>query len=111
MDLDLYQQLATGTAQYPGEKTAAGLSYVALGLNGEAGEVAEQVKKMLRDDDGHLSNERREKIIKELGDTLWYASQVAREIGVSLSEVGNTNLSKLLDRYERDQISGEGDDR
>lgn len=110
MEFDVYQALASDTAVYPGQGTFMGLAYAALGLNGEAGETAEQIKKTWRDN-GVVDDERRAKIIKELGDTLWYAAQIATEINVDLSEVVETNLEKLRDRRARNVISGEGDDR
>jgi len=110
MTFDDYQMQATTTARYPGQGEFTGLAYVALGLNGEAGETAEKVKKMWRDN-GEMTEETRAGIIKELGDTLWYAAQIATEIDVDLSEVAQTNLDKLADRRERNAIHGSGDDR
>jgi NTP pyrophosphatase (non-canonical NTP hydrolase) len=106
-----FQVESQKTAVYPGQNSPYGLVYAALGLNGEAGEVAEQAKKMLRDDFGNLTPDRVEKIRKELGDLLWYAAQVATEAGLDLDDVALTNIRKLKDRQERGVLHGSGDDR
>jgi NTP pyrophosphatase (non-canonical NTP hydrolase) len=82
-----------------------------FGITGEGGELAELVKKMIRDDEGVLTDERRDKGIKELGDLLWYAAKAARDLGVPLSEVAQINLDKLRDRQARGVLRGSGDDR
>lgn len=107
MEFNKYQEVAKTTAVYKDPKVI----YCALGLCGEAGEVAENVKKMLRDDNGVLSSTRRDNIIKELGDVLWYLSNLAADIGVDLDTVAQTNLNKLLDRKARGVIHGSGDNR
>ena len=109
MDLADYQQRSRATAVYPG--AGENLLYPTLGLCGEAGEVAEKVKKMLRDDDGVLTAERREALAKELGDVLWYVAQVATEAELDLQEVADANLRKLLSRQERGVLQGSGDER
>lgn len=125
--LDHYQQIATKSAIYPGQGTALGLAYVALKLNGEAGEFAEHVGKAMRDDgfaqapkmpgfaaikaSENLNPERRALIIKEIGDCLWYLSAACNELGITLSEAAAENLRKLCDRTERDALRGSGDDR
>lgn len=108
MELSEYQRLSRRTAQYPRE---AWLAYPALGLAGEAGEVAEHAKKAIRDDGGQVSEERREKLAKELGDVLWYVAQLASELGLELEDVARANLEKLLSRQQRGVLSGSGDDR
>lgn len=108
LDLNSYQVRSRQTAVYPAE---TGLLYTALGLCGEAGEVAEKVKKMLRDDGGHLSDDRRAAIAAELGDVLWYAANLAAELGLTLEDVARRNLDKLADRQARDRLHGSGDDR
>ncbi len=104
-----YQSQAKLTAKYP----VVGKSFVypALGLMGEAGEVAEKVKKIFRDDNQVLTEERKQMLKKELGDVLWYVSQLATELGLDLEEVAKFNLEKLKSRWERDKISGDGDER
>lgn len=109
MDLNEYQTLARGTAVYP--NIGDNFSYPTLGLCGEAGEVAEKCKKIIRDQDGNWNIENRNAIIKELGDVLWYLSQVAAEFNVELNEVADKNLAKLYDRKERGKLQGSGDDR
>jgi NTP pyrophosphatase (non-canonical NTP hydrolase) len=109
MELSDYQERSRATAVYPG--AGANLLYPTLGLCGEAGEVAEKIKKMVRDDAGVLSPERREALAKELGDVLWYVAQLATEAGLDLDAVAAGNLDKLLSRRERDVLRGSGDDR
>ena len=73
--------------------------------------MAEKVKKLLRDDDGVLSDERREALAGELGDVLWYVAQIATEAGLDLEEIAQGNLDKLLSRQRRGVLSGSGDSR
>jgi NTP pyrophosphatase (non-canonical NTP hydrolase) len=87
------------------------LMYAALGLAGEAGEVANKVKKVYRDDGNIITPERRRQIIKELGGALWYLAEVATVIGVTLSEVAAENMSLLEERSRRGTLGGDGDDR
>lgn len=125
---DRYQEIATKSAIYPGQGTPLGLAYVALKLNGEAGEFSEHIGKAMRDDgygqpetvcqdfgmqqQAHvLTVNRRELLIKEIGDVLWYLSAACNELGISLSEAAVTNLRKLADRSERDVLRGSGDER
>jgi NTP pyrophosphatase (non-canonical NTP hydrolase) len=103
-----YQRLSRRTAKYPRE---AWLWYPALGLAGEAGEVAEHAKKAIRDDSGEVGQERRAAIAKELGDVLWYLAQLATELDLDLDEVARGNLDKLLSRQRRGVLSGSGDER
>ncbi len=109
MDLRDYQRESRATAVYPG--AGDNLTYPALGLCGEAGEVAEKVKKLLRDDAGVLTDERREALAGELGDVLWYLAQVATEARLDLAEVAAANLAKLRSRQERQVLRGSGDSR
>jgi NTP pyrophosphatase (non-canonical NTP hydrolase) len=108
VDLADYQRLSRSTAEYPRE---AWLAYPALGLAGEAGEVAEHAKKAIRDDGGEVSDERRAAMAAELGDVLWYVAQLASELGLDLDAVAQANLDKLLSRQRRGVLSGSGDDR
>jgi NTP pyrophosphatase (non-canonical NTP hydrolase) len=108
MELSEYQQLSRRTAEYPRE---AWLAYPALGLAGEAGEVAEHAKKAIRDDGGSVSDERRAAMAKELGDVLWYVAQLASELGLALEDVARENLQKLSSRQRRGVLSGSGDER
>jgi NTP pyrophosphatase (non-canonical NTP hydrolase) len=110
MNFETYQADVHDLAIYP-RGNGCGLLYVTLGLNGEAGEVAENVKKMLRDDGGNLTDERHEALVNELGDVLWYVSELSTVLGVNLAEVATKNITKLRDRRERNVIRGEGDTR
>jgi NTP pyrophosphatase (non-canonical NTP hydrolase) len=108
MEISEYQRLSRRTAEYPRE---AWLAYPALGLAGEAGEVAEHAKKAIRDDAGVLNDERRAAMAKELGDVLWYVAQLASELDLDLNAIAEANLQKLLSRQRRGVLSGSGDDR
>lgn len=110
MSLDEYQAAAQETAVYPG-KGSGNLSYPILGLNGEAGEVAEKYKKIIRDCNGVLTDENKAAIIKELGDSLWYIQEIAFELGSTLEDVARTNIQKLSKRKAMGALSGSGDDR
>ncbi len=110
MEINEYQNAARNTAIYPGRGTINGLIYAALGL-GEAGEVQNKVKKILRDDGGILTAEKRDAIIKELGGNLWYIAMCADELGYSLEEVAQLNMDELSSRKERGVIQGSGDNR
>jgi NTP pyrophosphatase (non-canonical NTP hydrolase) len=109
MDFSEYQRLSRRTATYP--HAGDDMTYPALGLCGEAGEVAEKIKKTIRDDDGVLSEERRDALARELGDVLWYTAQLATEAGLELEQIAQDNLDKLLSRQERGVLRGSGDDR
>jgi NTP pyrophosphatase (non-canonical NTP hydrolase) len=73
--------------------------------------VAEHAKKAIRDDGGQVTDERRAAMSKELGDVLWYVSQIASELGLDLDEIASANLEKLLSRQRRGVLSGSGDER
>ncbi len=85
--------------------------YPTLGLSGETGEIAEKVKKIIRDDQGVITDEKRDQIAKEAGDVLWYLSQLATEIDYSLEDIAQMNLDKLASRAARGVLSGSGDNR
>jgi NTP pyrophosphatase (non-canonical NTP hydrolase) len=111
MDLNEYQISANSTAIYPGRKSFKGLIYCTLGITGESGEFAEKIKKVLRDDNGTMSEEKKKEITKELGDVLWYVSQCCSELGITLEEVAINNLEKLFSRKNRNVLKGNGDNR
>jgi NTP pyrophosphatase (non-canonical NTP hydrolase) len=111
LTFDEYQAETKSTAIYPGQGATAGLSYAALGACGEAGEFAEHVKKIMRDDNFCLTPERRTLMIKEIGDELWYIAAKCNELEVSLGDVAEQNLAKLRDRAQRGTIQGSGDTR
>jgi len=109
MNFREYQKKASKTAIYP--DVGKNFIYPTLGLAGEAGEIAEKVKKILRDEGGELTLEKKEELKKELGDILWYVAQLSTELGLDLSEVVATNLEKLASRQKRGKLSGSGDER
>ena len=104
-----YQKLSRRTAKYP--DAGKNFLYPTLGLSGEAGEVANKIKKILRDKGGAVDEEMRKALEGELGDVLWYVSQIATELGLSLEEIAAGNIEKLYSRLERDALSGSGDER
>lgn len=109
--LESYQKAATEFAIYPGKGTFAGIVYTALKMNGEAGEIAEKIGKVMRDDASILSREKRAALLLELGDVLWYIAAMSNELGYSLAEVANVNIQKLASRSARGKLSGSGDNR
>jgi NTP pyrophosphatase (non-canonical NTP hydrolase) len=109
MTFEEYQKKSRETAMYP--EVGNNFIYPTLGLAGESGEVAEKIKKVLRDDSGVVSPEKKEELKKELGDVLWYLAQISTEIGLSLEEVATFNIEKLQSRKQRNMISGSGDNR
>ena len=82
-----------------------------MGLSGEAGEVAEKIKKVLRDKGGQIDEDTKQTLSKELGDVLWYVAQLASELGLDLDQIAADNIEKLQSRLERDKIHGDGDER
>jgi len=109
MDFNEYQKKSRKTAIYP--KIGKNFIYPTLGLAGEAGEVAEKIKKILRDHNGKMNVGHKQEINKELGDVLWYVSQIASELNLNLSQVAENNLEKLFSRYKRNKLKGSGDNR
>lgn len=103
-----YQAHAKSTAIYPKE---IGLFYAALGLTGEAGEVADVIKKLYRDDNGSLTPERKQTLMKEIGDVLWYTATLATELGLDLETIAQANVGKLASRKQRNALNGDGNDR
>ncbi len=114
MDFNEYQRAARDTDLYviDDEHNAPAreqILYMALGVAGEAGEIADSVKKWIRGD--FDSQELRKRILKEVGDELWYLSRLCAKLGVPLNYVASQNIEKLHDRLERDVLRGDGDDR
>lgn len=108
IDFKTYQSKAKETSQ----NTIIGnnsLMYPILGLIGETGEIAEKIKKIYRDKDGLFSNEDFELLKKEIGDVLWYISELATQFNFSLSEIAEINIEKLQSRKARNVINGDGD--
>ena len=109
MDFDNYQIEARRTAIYPDKDK--NFVYPTLGLVGESGEVAEKIKKIIRDKNSVIDYESKLALKKELGDVLWYLSNLCNELEFSLNDVAKENLKKLNLRLSRGKISGSGDDR
>jgi len=109
MNFNDYQKAAIRTGRpidAPNE-----LFHLGLGLVGEAGEIAEKLKKLVRDLDSDESKLDKADLIKELGDVLWYIAALANYLGIALDEVAVKNIAKLADRQARNQIKGSGDNR
>ena len=114
MTFEEYQAKAVTTDVFGGKAqpiTSLAFLEKLLGLVGEAGEVADKFKKIYRDDNGVLLEEKREMIEKELGDVLWYLAQLATELNIKLSEVAEANIEKLASRMDRGVLQGSGDNR
>ena len=103
MGLNDYQKAASKTAIYKAEHSVL---YPALGLAGEAGEVANKVKKMLRDGDFD-----RQAIAAEIGDVLWYIAALSRDLNIEMQDLAMKNLEKLYGRKARGTLKGSGDTR
>jgi NTP pyrophosphatase (non-canonical NTP hydrolase) len=109
MTLDEYQTKALRTAA---DKTKHNeLFHLVLGLVGEAGEIAEKLKKVVRDHNSDIAHLDKADITKELGDVLWYVAVLADHFEISLKDVGITNITKLADRQARGALAGSGDNR
>ena len=108
-DFQSYQQESRKT--WGEVSTDSPIVYPTLGLANEAGEVAGKIKKIFRDKGGKISEEDREALKYELGDVLWYLTQICTELDLTLQEVAAANLEKLFSRLERGQIHGDGDTR
>ena len=108
MDFNKYQNQSRKTAIYP---KSAKVIYPTLGLCGEAGEVAEKVKKTIRDNKGKFTSEKLNEIADELGDVLWYISNLSSDLGFKLDFVAERNIKKLKSRQIRNKLRGNGDNR
>ena len=108
LTFDAYQEMASDTAVYPERHKVV---YPIIGLVGEAGELANKIKKVLRDKDGVIDDDARQALVAELGDVLWYLSAVATDLGVHLRHVADANLAKLAERKARGTLQGSGDNR
>lgn len=109
MEFKEYQEKAWSTAIYPNKTN--NIYYPTLGLAGETGEVCEKIKKIMRDDNGVVSPEKKELLKKELGDIMWYIAALSTELGIEMDDVAKTNIDKLFSRKERDKLHGSGDNR
>ena len=113
MNFNDYQKKAITTDTFGGNGDVSDPAFITkvLGLVGEAGEVAEKFKKVLRDKGGVLSEPDKAEVIKELGDVLWYMSSITHYLGVPLQDVAEGNLEKVLSRKSRGATHGSGDNR
>jgi len=109
MDFNDYQKKSKKTAIYP--KGIDEWAYLALALCGEVGEAANKFKKIYRDDNGKVTKEKKEQILDELGDMLWYIAQIATHMRTPLEDVATRNIDKLYSRLKRGTIHGSGDNR
>lgn len=108
MELNEYQKAALSTAIYPNDYN---ISYLALAICGEAGELADKVKKVIRDKNGQFYIADLSAIALELGDILWYVANLAKVLGYDLSDIAQMNIEKINGRVERGTIHGTGDNR
>ncbi len=109
MDFTEYQRESRKTAQVV--NTTHNITYPTLGLVNEAGEFAGKIKKIFRDKNGVISETDRQALKGELGDVLWYLTQLCTELNLTLEEVAAHNIEKLFSRLERGKIGGDGDHR
>lgn len=109
MNLNEYQQQALKTARPKDSKNE--VFHLLLGLSGEAGEIAEKTKKIVRDQDSDFSKLDKDDLKKELGDVLWHIAVLADYFDIELEDIGDTNIKKLASRMERGMIGGSGDNR
>lgn len=108
MDFTKYQQTAVETAIYPDTHR---ILYPALGMAGEAGEVANKVKKIIRDGTENLPEDWKDQIASEIGDVLWYCAALSNDIGIPLALIAAQNRDKLLARKQKGTLQGSGDTR
>jgi NTP pyrophosphatase (non-canonical NTP hydrolase) len=109
MECNDYQRAALRTARDTGARDE--FMHLVLGLVGEAGEVAEKVKKLVRDKNSDLAQLDRDDMASELGDVLWYTAVLASFLGMSLDDIAQRNVEKLADRQRRAVLGGSGDSR
>lgn len=109
MTFNEYQKKSRETAIYYNKDK--NYIYPTLGLVGEAGEIAEKIKKVLRDNGGAVDEKDKVELVKELGDLLWYLSQLSTELGLSLDDIAISNIEKITSRKERGVLHGSGDNR
>ena len=105
MTLNEYQEQSQETAFYPDRGN--NVYYPAIGLAGEAGEVCNQIKKIMRDDNGVVTSPREAKLIDELGDVLWYVAALATELRIDLNSVAKINIEKLKFRQNNNSLKGD----
>ncbi len=111
MTFDEYQKRSLTTVMRNQHDKLMGKTILALGVAGEAGEVADKWKKVLAYQNGEMTKEDVAELAKEMGDVLWYLAVLAEELGLKLDDVATMNLAKLASRQSRNVISGRGDNR
>ncbi len=113
MDFREYQKKTrlTDKGTGPEHGLSPGWVYYVLGIAGETGELVEKIKKHFRDDRGQLTAEKKQEIIKEMGDCLWYHARLADSMNIDFNHVAEKNIEKLLDRQNRNKLHGDGDNR
>lgn len=109
MNFDEYQKESRKTAIYP--NIGNNWIYPLLGLGGETGEIFEKLKKIIRDKNSVISEEDKAELKKEIGDCIWYSSNLASELGLSFDDIAQSNIAKLQSRKERNKLQGSGDNR
>lgn len=109
MNFNKYQKFVKDHSFYPNKGN--NFVYPALGIAGEAGEVCDKIKKIIRDDNGKMSKDSKRFIKKELGDVLFYITAEANELNLSLQEIVEANIEKMVGRKKRGTLSGSGDER
>ena len=113
MEFNEYQEEAgwTDLGTSAQDNLVPGWMYYVLGIGGETGELLEKVKKLFRDDKGELSDERKDSIILEMGDILWYMARLCSHLDIDFDDIPLRNIEKLSSRKVRDQLHGDGDNR
>jgi len=107
MEFNEYQKQAFTFAIYPNKETD--IIYPTLGLNGEAGEIAEKVKKIIRDDNGVVNGDKKIQLLMEIGDCIWYCGALCTALGLDMNKVAEMNIIKLTNRQKNNKIHGSGD--
>ncbi|MEK7594297.1 MAG: nucleoside triphosphate pyrophosphohydrolase family protein [Patescibacteria group bacterium] len=110
MTFEEYQKRALTTVITSDDQFKDSLHWV-LGINGEAGEIAEKIKKIIRDKKGVISEDDKKELAKEIGDVLWYLAVFAHDLGFDLEDIAQQNLDKLKSRKARGVLGGAGDNR
>ena len=109
MDFEEYQKEARKTEVYP--KGLNDWIYTSMALGGEVGEILNKLKKVIRDENSEISEEKREDLSYEIGDVLWYIAAFCTALNLNFDDIARKNLDKLKSRHERDKLKGSGDKR
>lgn len=106
MDFNEYQEKARETAVYP---IYTRIFYPALGLSGEIGETCNLIKKIYRDDNGQITEERKDKLKSEISDIFWYLASLCSDLGFKMNDIAEYNIAKLKKRKENNTLKGSGE--